>query len=574
MAGLLGGETEEERLARLRSEAANQGGFLGYMNRASQAVGNAYDWMMQTPDRIRQQTYDYAVSQGLSPQQAASSANVVGSRAGRYIGAADLLIPQTPADVALMAAGPLGKVAPAAGRAALSVGGGLLGLEPTEAEAGVAGAAKKGARNIVQRVTDLVENPRAVMGGNNPPEAMNAARYARAPITPEGYAVKGKEYSRAQQEVTREMSDLPSGVGPLDLSSTNMLPETPQASLVRTVPPRGVSPRLQRAMDNPDVLEGMRDSIRRGIEMGADKWYHTEPIRQAFVKELGEEAGAERFRRFMDYVAATSPRSDVSTNIRNASYYYTKEGVPLAKEDLVYPYGHVAQNLHLQNAQTIQDGGFNIFKNPKPASFSENLQGNLAPVTVDTHAFRNIAMRTKDPEFLETSISVPNKSGKAAATMSDDEKALLTMAQKYGEYSEDGKKIVFRPQKLYSEGRLSIDDALKIPSFWASKPRDNEYGAAEKLYIKLGQEFGLAPADVQAAAWAGAGDLTGLASPPTKTFPQLFNERVEYTSRMRGEDPQKTLGMMIRGEKPLLGIGAGGLGIGGLLSDPNNGVQY
>lgn len=428
------------------------------------------------------------------------------------------------------------------------------------------------ARGAVRAIGEIAENPRAVIGGNMPPPEAAMPLVARAPVTPEGYAVKGKEYSRAQQSVLQELAGEPKGVGPLDLTTPGMT-EAPQASMVRTVPPRGVSPRLQRAIDNPEVLEGMRDSVRRGIEMGADKWYHTEPIRQAFIKELGEEAGAERFRRFMDYTAATSPRSDVSTNIRNASYYYTKDGQPLTKEDLVYPYGHVAQNLHLQNAETIQRGGFDVFKNPKPASFSENLQGNLAPVTVDTHAFRNIAMRTKDPEFLETSISVPNKTGKSAANLSEDEQALLTMAQRYGEFSEDGKKIVFRPQKLYAEGRLTMDEALKIPSFWASKPRDNEYGAAEKMYIKLAEEFGLPPADIQAAAWAGAGDLTGLASPPTKTFPQLFNERVEYTARMRGEDPRDTLQMMIRGQKPLLGLGAGALGVGGLLSeDPYGGV--
>jgi len=566
MAGLLSTE-EEMRQARLRAQQGATG-FTGFVDRATGAVGDAWRFMMDTPDRIRQQTYDYAVSQGISPERARMTADTAAGRAGRWTGAADLLVPQTPEDVALTAAfGPYAAIR----KPAAMIAGGLLGASPADAEAGKGGAAASGVRNVVERVTDLVQNPRAVMGGNNPPSPMAPAR---APVTPEGYAVKGKEYSRAQQDVLRELASEPSGVGPIDLASGSAMTGAPQASMVRTVPPRGISPRLQRAIDNPEVLEGMRESVRRGIEMGADKWYHTEPIRQAFIRELGEEAGAERFRRYMDYVAATSPRSDVSTNVRNASYYYTKDGVPMTKEDLVYPYGHVAQNLHLQHAETIQGGGFDVFRNPKAASLSENLQGNLAPVTVDTHAFRNIAMRTRDPDFLETSISVPNKTGKAAADMSDDDRVLLTMAQRYGEFSEDGKKIVFRPQKLYSEGRLTMEEALKIPSFWASKPRDNEYGAAEKLYIKLAEEFGLPPADIQAAAWAGAGDLTGLASPPTKTFPQLFNERVEYTARMRGEDPQDTLRMMIRGEKPLLGIVPGAVGVGGLLSEDQYGGVY
>jgi hypothetical protein len=548
MAGLFGIESAAEREARLRAARASAPGVSGFLGRAGQAVGDAYQYFMDSPGRIRQQTYDYAVSRGMSPEMAAASADRVAGRAGLMTGAIDFLVPQTPADVALMAAGPLGRIAPAAGRAALAAGGGLLAMEPGEAEAGRGDAVARGARNIVERVTEAV-----------------TGRAPRAPVTPEGFAVQGRDFTRAQQATLREIASEPAGVGPIDLARSTGTGSAPQAPLERFVPPRGISPRLQRALENEDVLSGMRDSIRSGIEMGADRWYHTEPIRQAFIRELGEEAGQDRFRRYMDYVAATSPRSDVSTNIRNASYYFTRDGMPTVKEDLRYPYGHVAQNLHIQNADTIQRGGFNVMQNPKPASFSENLQGNLVPVTVDTHAFRNIAMRTRDPEFLETSISVPNKTGRAAANLSEDEQALLTMAQRYGEVSADGKKIVFRPQRLFQEGRLTMDEALGIPSFWASKPRDNEYGAAEALYGRLAQEFNLAPADAQAAAWAGAGQLTGLASPPTRTFPQLFNERVEYTARMRGEDPNDTLRNMIRGQRPLLGIGAGGVAVPGLL---------
>jgi hypothetical protein len=551
MAGLLDREDDEEVRGRRRERAAAQPGVAGYLNRAGQAVGDAYDYFLSMPDRIRQQTYDYAVSRGVDPAMAASAADRVASRAGRTTGAVEFLMPQTAGDVALMAAGPLGRMAPAAGRAALALGGGLLGMEPGEAEAGRGDAVARGARNVVQRAVD------AVTGGGG--------RTARAPVTPEGYAIKGPEYTRAQQSVLRELASEAPGVGPIDLSRAAGVGSTPQAPLERVVPPRGVSPRMQRALENPDVTEGVRGSIQSGVDMGADRWYHTDPILQAFVAELGPEVGPQRFRRYMDYVAATSPRSDVSTNIRNASFYYTRDGQPLAKEDLIYPYGHVAQNLHLQNAATIQNGGFNVLQNPKPASFSENLQGNLTPVTVDTHAFRNIGMRTRDPEFLETSISIPNKTGKAAANLADEDRELLTMAQRYGEVSPDGKKITFRPQQLFRDGRLTMDEAVGIPSFWASKPRDNEYGAAEQLYARLGQGFSLPPADTQAAAWAGAGQLTGLASPPTRTFPQLFNERVEYTARMRGEDPQDTLRMMIRGERPLLGLAGGGLGVGGLL---------
>jgi hypothetical protein len=405
------------------------------------------------------------------------------------------------------------------------------------------------------------------MGHNMPPVAE-----PRAPVTPDGFAVQGKAYTKASQQTMKEIAEGPKGAGPLELGG-DMRSTAPQADIQRYQPPRGISPRLQRALENQELRAGVIESIRRGqSEFGADKWYHTEPIRQAFVAELGPDEGARAFSEYMGYTAGTSPRSDVSTNMRNASYYYLQGGQDLPAQ-LPYPYGHVAQNLHRQNYDTLRGEGWDVIKNPKPPSFQANLEGNLKPVTVDTHAFRNIAMRTADPEFLETSISVPMKPKKPKkgeeGGVDEEEAQLLTLASRYGEIQDSpkGPKVVFRPQKLVAEGRLTMEDALQIPAFWASKPRNNEYGAAEAFYKSIADELGMEPADVQAAAWAGAGNMTGLKSPPTKTFNEIFNERVLYTARMRGEDPKDTLRMFIRREKPLLQAPAAGAPMGGLLGD-------
>lgn len=496
--------------------------------------------------------YEYLIRQGVPEERARREAERIGGKVEDRQGLLEMAIPQDALDVGLMVAGGPG------GKVFRRVAGGVIaGMDPTEAEAGTGGAVKKAAGKVKQAVGSFADRAGEIIS-------------PRAPVTDEGLAIKGKDYSKAQKQTLDEINAGPSGAGPLDLSTEGRFPAD-QSAFERRAPPRGVKPRLQRAIENEDVVNGIRDSIRRGIEMGADKWYHTGAIRDAFVKELGEEQGGRAFANYMDMVSATSPRSDVSTNIRNASYYYMNadKGLP---ESLPYPYGHVAQNLHRQNYDTVLREGYDRAKNPKPEAFSANLQGNLQPVTVDTHAFRNIGIRTRDPEFLETSISVPYKDLKTAKNVNQDDLELLTMAQRYGEITPDGKKVVFRPQKLLSEGKMSMDDAVNIPSFWAVKPNENEYAAAEQLYTRLAKEFNIAPADAQAAAWAGAGDITGLKSPAMKTFPQLFNERVLYTSKMRGEDPADTLGMMIRREKPLLGIGAAfpiGAGSYGLL-DQNN----
>lgn len=373
----------------------------------------------------------------------------------------------------------------------------------------------------------------------------------------EGLPIKGKNYSRASDEILAEIAAGKKGAGPLDLSLQGRIPDVPQVPMDRYEPMHGVSERLQDALKNKDVVRGVAKSIEAGRAMGADKWYHTEAIRRAFIEELGHNYGPVAFARYMDHVAATSPRSALPENIRNASFQYqhAQAGQDLPKQP--YPYGHIGQQLHRRNYKTLtapEPGDlsaastpgastrWNIYDNPKPASFSQNLQGNLVPVTVDTHAFKNIGMRTRDPRFLETSL-----------TQEIGDKPVGPQGQRYGELKNG--ILTYRPQKLFESGQLSMKDALNIPSFWRGKPNANEYAAAEKFYTDLGRKAGLAPADTQAAAWSGAGELTGLESPPTHTFPEAFNERVLFTAKMRGESPRQTLRDFIRGKKPLLARG-------------------
>jgi hypothetical protein len=377
-----------------------------------------------------------------------------------------------------------------------------------------------------------------------------------------GQPIKGAAFTKQSRAILDEIAAGPKGAGPMDLSGP-LRSDVPQVAMERYVPKHGVTDRLEDALRMKRVQQGVRESVETGIGFGADKWYHNEPVRQAFIKELGPRNGPVEYERFIDMVAATSPRSDVPTNIRNASYHYmmSKKGLP---EDLPYPYGHVAQNLHRQNHATVMSPeGWDIFKNTKPASFSQNLQGNLVPGTMDTHAFRNIGMRTRDPRFLETSVSAKYKQG------TDPTKD--TIVNRYGE--RDGDTVSFRPQQLHEAGRLKIKDALQIPYFWVAKPRANEYGAAEKLYSEIGRDFKLPTADVQGAAWAGAGGLTGLGTVPTHTFPQLLNERILYTARIRGEDPAKTLSDFIRKKAPLLSVGGAAAGTGAIMggvADPSS----
>jgi hypothetical protein len=139
--------------------------FTRFLDAAGTGIGDAYRSFMETPDRMRQQIYDYQVSQGVSPDMAALRADRIAGRAGLTTGAVDLMVPQTASDVVLSAAGPLGRVAPRAGRAALAAGGAMMGAEPGEAQAIFAGEGARGARNMFWRARDMLQrryNPEIV----------------------------------------------------------------------------------------------------------------------------------------------------------------------------------------------------------------------------------------------------------------------------------------------------------------------------------------------------------------------------------------------------------------------------
>ncbi|MEY9184706.1 hypothetical protein [Bradyrhizobium sp. USDA 313] len=268
----------------------------------------------------------------------------------------------------------------------------------------------------------------------------------------------GKVASKAAKAGARTAGDVAAEASRLfDTSRLSEVPNVKQFDLPRYQPARGVPARTQELIENADVRAKMLDTIKRGQEMGGAKWYNAEPLREAFNAELGK-GGDEAFRQYMDMVAATSPRSDVGTNVRNASYYYTlaRQGqpIPAIGTPNPQPYGHMAQRLHQQNAGNVVGAGWNPLQNPKPASFVENLAGNQMPVTVDTHAFRLPAMLAEDPRFLETRYIT----GKGAT-----------------------------PRNIQAElkgGQTSLADALETPAFWQSQPKGKRIcGAGAVLQI-------------------------------------------------------------------------------------------
>jgi hypothetical protein len=422
--------------------------------------------------------------------------------------------PMFPVNPLAVVGGLMDQGAEAAGRAA-SYAAGHGPLDALAPGATAPASAQNSADMFGRDVTAMLQSP--THGGVNPDTAMHAT-LAAAPLA-------------LAANTGRTAEEIATGGKLFNYLNLSKVPDVPQFDLPRYAPPRGVPARIGDLTANPDVRQQMLDTIQRGQQMGGADWYNADPLRQAFIDELGKQ-GDPRFQQYMNLVAATSPRSDVGTNVRNASYYYNRlvngEPMPDVGTPNPQPYGHMAQRLHQQNAQTVAGGGWDPLQNPKPASFAQDLMGNQQPVAVDTHAFRLPGILSQDPRFLETAY----------------------------QSSKDAPKQNI--QQMVLSGQMSMEDALKQPAYWQAQPKANEYGAMENYYQGLARDAGLSPAQTQAAAWVGGGQQTGLASDASKPFIGFVEDRANKTADVRGLSPAEALSQFIRGNAPLLGVGAAG----------------
>lgn len=343
-----------------------------------------------------------------------------------------------------------------------------------------------------------------------------------------------------------------------DTSKLADVPNVPQFQIPRVVPKQGPPARLVDALANPAVEQGINETVQRGIEGGGKEWYNTEPVLQRMRGIMPSADVDPAYAKLMDLMAATSPRARVPDNVRTGSYYnyLMQQGLPIPEKP-AGGYGSIAQNLHRQNVEGLAErGGWDIYKNPKPASFSSNLQGNQQVATIDTHNFRLPGILSGDPRFLETSIAELAKT---------PESALETLRRQYPGLPEDVAQsaisakpnkvsINYKPQDWVNQGYIPMEDAVNDPALWSAKPRDNEYGYYEQWQQDQAKKMGISPAQYQASMWLGGGDTTGLGS-AAEPFIGTLEARIRYTADRLGMDPEKVRDMMLKGEVPLMAEG-------------------
>ncbi|MGA7487238.1 MAG: hypothetical protein WBW74_09935 [Xanthobacteraceae bacterium] len=241
------------------------------------------------------------------------------------------------------------------------------------------------------------------------PEMALLLALARAPGSSRASATRAAASSAAPEALPPPRSVPVSSPTParlFDYSRLHETPDVPQFDLERYAPPRGVPERI-RALANPATVERLDEAARQGAERGGREFYNTEPLRERFVGELGPERGQAAYDEYIRLVGATSPVSRVEENIRNAAYHYmrSQQGFPppVARwngekwrlpEPPPSPWGHIAQGLHAKKVgEVLAQGDLPPLKNPKIASFVQNLRGNQRPVTIDQHDTRLLGVK-------------------------------------------------------------------------------------------------------------------------------------------------------------------------------------
>jgi len=357
----------------------------------------------------------------------------------------------------------------------------------------------------------------------------------------------------AQMDLAVKDRIKPSGENPLfDLSPesyTKTLPEQKQTPVPRR--PEGSDKPLPKGDRGREVNESV-DAIAERLAERMKPWlgteaqyfYHTGPIvDKAMSMGFKKEEVYDWMKEFADAYAATSPRTETAQNIRNATLVMTKRHLGIELDEIIgkgsgginekgYPMMIGDSGIHRQLTEATQNGGINPNTNPKPATFAENVYGNLDGVTVDTHAIRGAldAMNEINP----------------------------------GSIPIDYIKPKFRDQ--YKADPLSLNPANMIDDSMGSQMIDGtkmqtEYAVFSDIYRLTAEKLGVSPAEAQSMGWFGSGDSTGLAS-ELKSVARLLDERIDVTAQAMNESKESVFKKLLNKEIPVLSLFGAATGAG------------
>ena len=292
------------------------------------------------------------------------------------------------------------------------------------------------------------------------------------------------------------------------------------------------SPRTNQISENSDAIssaiaERLYPWVRN--QDSRLQFYDTGPIYDTLIKQGIDPATI--MPEWAGQVAATSPRTQTPTNLRNASYllYRRGQGDPFTEaqfERFGNPPGYAFMGKQLASAERFGAGEQNPLTAPKQFTFDQNVQGNLASPTIDTH---NIRGSIYQYDQLNPGALHPD---------------WFTSPEAYAQYRANGG---FPAGGLIP--RSWIDDSLANVTRGGVK-KQIEYGPMTTPWYDAAQKLGIAPAQAQAGGWFNYGDVTGLRS-PVRSLTQLFGDQIYDSARAAGVSPERVLDWWSKKLSPL-----------------------
>lgn len=285
---------------------------------------------------------------------------------------------------------------------ALAVLAGLASLGfVNESEAGVSSAAVKAIRKASDEALSVAakqvdEMDRKVFGDRYP----EAGEWSWKTDNGKKYRGKDKTAEEVQLEKWRKEAEADIKAGNyepmfpvderyyVDPSNYDMGgPRTTEASIPKT---QAKYDELYARYGDDNIKQTILDAYQRGFSDLSRDWYAMGQLEQAFIAELGEDAGRAAFKeRFADSMAATTGLSDPGSNLRQAAFANWRKTnnvpTPEASFDVPYPAGaKAAQDNQVHFDNWIRDGqGISPEGQPKRHNFSANFLGDLEAMTLD-----------------------------------------------------------------------------------------------------------------------------------------------------------------------------------------------
>ena len=308
-----------------------------------------------------------------------------------------------------------------------------------------------------------------------------------------------------------------------------------------------VYPLNNRAKAIEDKSDAIADALAKKIipfkGRNIQYFYNTSPIIKKAV-ELGipRETAIEQLMKFGKNYASTSPRTMTDQNLRNASLVATKENIGVDLNKILGPGGDGVNEkgypmminpggIHKKLIDASKAEGISFDTNPKPATFAENVAGNLEGVTVDTHAIRAVidVMNELEPG----SVPIEWIGGKTA-------------------------KKTKQFQEMYKNDPSSLDVSTMVRDTLETQAlnkisKQTEYAVFSDVYKKVAEKAGVKPAEAQSLSWFANGDRTGLASEP-KTIVELIDDRIDVTAQLTNKSKEEVFKKFMQGSIPLASV--------------------